>query len=730
MIPLKYALSGLLGVLLLAAVAPGTARADGVCWHVPQSDTILKQGSSSVLLWQADGDLALYATDNMAQPLWHSDTAGTAFELCSSTDGGLAVHNEDGATLWSKAGNSVVTGAYLDLTDCTLAAKVQITAGTFKFTSTLWSIAGTCPNTASQTTTLNGWCADTSSEQTIVQSDWAKLVWKTSGNLVLSATGIDDGTTLWSSSTAGSELCFEDTGELVIYNASSTRLWGSGATGSDDVAYTLGLKGCSLNVTAFTGGTLWSSANTCPQTWNNSSWTVYKGTSDKTLVENDAAELVFTTTGALTLRSKAGKQFWTSNTSGTGNRLVFQSDGNLVIYPTSGGAVWSSGTAGQSATQIKIDGCSFSLTNGGSTTYYSRGSSSCTSTSARSLDGTTITRSGNTRILQTEEAYLEWESTGNLVLHSMGGSTLWNSGTSGTGKKLSLQSDGNLVIYNSAGAAVWASGTSGMSADTINLGDDCAFTVKDGSTTRWTGNSSCAVMSYAYENSQGNSTFGVVMSTALTAENLGIPEVLSTNGLDLTLFGNKTALLQATAYQTSSNSGASLETGSIEILGNSMDYGVNVSYEKEFWSKSKTFMVGVVPVAVTASATGTIGLSLSYNTGGTLTLTPAADLSATVQAGVGVGSDEAGASAGVRGSLTLISLGLPINLKIFSSGGQWKFTVSGDLTLETLSGSLALYAEAYIKVWGLKVGASWSYKLFGWTGLSLTKNLFSKTASF
>lgn len=722
---LKHALFGLAGVIALAAVAPGLAHASSVCQRVPDSDTIIKQNSSAVLLWQADGDLALYASDNLAQSLWHSDTAGTGFEMCTGTDGSLAVNDEGGGKLWGKAGVAVLTGASLNLSACTLSAKAKIPP--FGITQTVWSIAGTCPSTASQTTALNGWCTDTTSEQIIVQNDWAKLVWQTSGKLALLATGIDDGTTIWSSSTAGSELCFEDGGNLVIYNTTQTKLWESGATGSSTVAYTLGLKDCSLNITAFTGGTLWSTTNTCPQTWNNSTWTVYKGSSDKTLVENDDAELVFTTTGALTLRTKAGKEFWTSGTSGTGNRLVFQSDGNLVIYPSSGSAVWASGTNGQSATQLKIDGCSFSITNGGSTTYYSRGSSSC-ATSARSLDGTTISKSGNTRILQTEEAYLEWESTGNLVLYSMGGSKLWNSGTSSTGKTLALQTDGNLVIYSSSGAAVWASGTNGVNADTINLDSDCVFTVKDGSTAKWTGNSTCAAMSYAYENSQGNSTFGMVMTTALTAENTGTATVSSASGLDLTLLGNKTSLFHATAYQTSSNNGSSLETGSIEILGNSMDYGVNVSYEKEFWSKSKTFVVGVVPVAVTASATGTLGMSLTYN--GALVLTPSADLSASVQAGVGVGSDAAGASAGVRGSLTLINLGLPVSLKIFTSGGQTKFTVSGDLTLETLSGSLALYAEAYVKVFGIKVGVDWSYKLFSWTGLSFTKNLFSKTSSF
>src|SRR5512140_3009908 len=144
---LKYALSGLLGVIALAAVAPSLARADGICQRVPDSDTIIKQNSSSVLLWQADGDLALYASDNMAQSLWHSDTAGTAFELCTGTDGAFAVYDEGGGKLWGKTGTSLTSSAYLNLTNCTLSAKFKINLAFTTVTETIWSIAGACPDT-------------------------------------------------------------------------------------------------------------------------------------------------------------------------------------------------------------------------------------------------------------------------------------------------------------------------------------------------------------------------------------------------------------------------------------------------------------------------------------------------------------------------------------------------------------------------------------------------------
>lgn len=77
-----------------------------------------------------------------------------------------------------------------------------------------------------------------------------------------------------------------------------------------------------------------------------------------------------------------------------------------------------------------------------------------------------------------------------------------------------------------------------------------------------------------------------------------------------------------------------------------------------------------------------------------------------------------------------IAVELPIRLKLYFENGQPKFTLRGDLTLESLSGELSLYAEAYVKVCWWKVSADWSKELFRWKGVEWTRALFSKTGSF
>ena len=211
------------------------------------------------------------------------------------------------------------------------------------------------------------------------------------------------------------------------------------------------------------------------------------------------------------------------------------------------------------------------------------------------------------------------------------------------------------------------------------------------------------------------------------AKDNGIARLDSNTSLDVTLLGSRVELLAASGYQTEGDDGSDLDTASITIDGESVS--VNVTYEQTFFERSQTFNVGPVPVFVSVGASGELGLGLSFG-GGALTVTPTAGIYATVQAGVGGECDLGGASAGVRGSLTLIEVGLPILLKLYLEGGQPKFTLEGDLTLASLSGELSLYAEAYVKICSVKVSADWSKKLFRWTGVEWTKRLFSKSGTF
>lgn len=136
-----------------------------------------------------------------------------------------------------------------------------------------------------------------------------------------------------------------------------------------------------------------------------------------------------------------------------------------------------------------------------------------------------------------------------------------------------------------------------------------------------------------------------------------------------------------------------------------------------------------MPVTVSAGVTGRLGVGLSVEDGA-LVITPVAGVEATVQAGVGGECDLGGARAGIRGSLTLIELQLPIRLKLYFEDGRPRFTLKGELAFASLSGELALYAEAYVKVCWWKVSAEWSKELFRWKGVEWTKPLFSKSGSF
>jgi hypothetical protein len=57
-------------------------------------------------------------------------------------------------------------------------------------------------------------------------------------------------------------------------------------------------------------------------------------------------------------------------------------------------------------------------------------------------------------------AYLDMQDDGNLVVYSVGGTSLWASDTAGNpGAILEIQNDANLVIYGSSGSALWSTQT-------------------------------------------------------------------------------------------------------------------------------------------------------------------------------------------------------------------------------------------------------------------------------
>ncbi len=79
---------------------------------------------------------------------------------------------------------------------------------------------------------------------------------------------------------------------------------------------------------------------------------------------------------------------------------------------------------------------------------------------------------------------------GNLVLYITSTATaLWVSGTSGnSGAYAAFQTDGNLVVYSSGGSALWASHTYTYSGLTLSMQDDGNLVIYSGSSALWATN--------------------------------------------------------------------------------------------------------------------------------------------------------------------------------------------------------------------------------------------------
>lgn len=718
----------------------------GMCYPAKGVDRIIGANADAMLVFEGDGNLAMYAVNSAGTPLWETDTGGSYRELCISDGGSLTIDNYvSGAVLWSRS----ASGATLTIDDdCDLVA-------TTASGSVAYTVAGTCPGeTASALFT--GWCADTSEETVLVESDWAQLKWLTTGKLAIVATGSRAGTTLWSTSTAGAKLCFEDGGRLAIYasQTATSPSWTSSSAGDTSTQHLLGLEHCALTIDNFsTGTTSYTTGTACPHDYATRPSTVRIGDwnsttgsyADKVVLENDDAELVLDGGSALELRSKDGDVFWRTSTSSIA-RLEFQaSDGNLVLYNAAGAPQWSTGI-NTTASKLVLAGCQVAVVDSSGAKLWSKGPQDCGKGSV-ALDGTTYrVNTSNTYLLRSHDSYLAWTASGNLCLYTTSGAQLWCALSSNTSNSnyLTLSSNsstGTLTIYNSGGTALWTQSgstfkTSGsfppvvtqVPATKLTLADGCKLELKtaSGSATN-TLSSACTVARYNFENTEGSSMFGVTLGNSMTGTAGSSNKLNSTTGIDVNILGNTGTLFETTGYQTTNSDGSVTTAGEVEVLDyvqNELAFSISV----DIFDQSKTFMVGVVPVTVSASVSGSLGLGFEISSG-QLAITPAAGLSATVSAAVGAESKVAGASAGIKGDLTLLEISLPITLKVYKESAAWKFSCTGALTIETLSGTLSLFAEAYVKLFGAKLSVEYSKKIFSWTGLSWTKTLFSTTGS-
>ncbi|ADO72732.1 hypothetical protein [Stigmatella aurantiaca] len=152
-----------------------------------------------------------------------------------------------------------------------------------------------------------------------------------------------------------------------------------------------------------------------------------------------------------------------------------------------------------------------------------------------------------------------------------------------------------------------------------------------------------------------------------------------------------------------------------------------IDWSRTFFSASKTFMVGPVPITVKASLAGGVKLKVLGEINPTfarLTAEPGGFSNVTASASVNIII----ASFGVEGNLTLINAKMPSLGQLSWPLCTVNWELSSKLNLNTLSGTLNLFAKIkflfFSKKWTVTI-ARWSGLTYDWTllGVNGTKDL-------
>ena len=203
------------------------------------------------------------------------------------------------------------------------------------------------------------------------------------------------------------------------------------------------------------------------------------------------------------------------------------------------------------------------------------------------------------------------------------------------------------------------------------------------------------------------------------------------------------AYTQKDAYGTVTQRGATVEAFALleiffaaaavpfEVYSANYSYGpiayADKTYSKTFFQASAGFDVGPITLGVTAKAVGSLGFVASgsaYNDSVAASYGPRAS----VRAVLSVGADAYIASAGIEGSLTLVTVSTPIDASVsrfinLKAGGcsQVSASLVPSITVKGLSGYLRVFADVIgidpwkhtIHNWGTKYSQTWSLPTAG-----------------
>lgn len=143
---------------------------------------------------------------------------------------------------------------------------------------------------------------------------------------------------------------------------------------------------------------------------------------------------------------------------------------------------------------------------------------------------------------------------------------------------------------------------------------------------------------------------------------------------------------------------------------------LNKSWSKTLANASTLVWIGPVPVTLSASGAGTIGITgnLSY---GSATLAAAAKPYGILNASASASINLVVASAGVTANLQLINAAVPATASLkFLTSNQFQYTVDVDSTVSSLSGNV----QAWAKVWYVFGSKKWTTTIASWSGVTGT----------
>jgi hypothetical protein len=238
--------------------------------------------------------------------------------------------------------------------------------------------------------------------------------------------------------------------------------------------------------------------------------------------------------------------------------------------------------------------------------------------------------------------------------------------------------------------------------------------------------------SESWSDSYGNDRFGaeITVSSAVSAGHIAIAaaDYLSSSAeleATATLFGRTRTVALARGEAVRSATGEVGSTGAfdltVEVMGTEIStpsYGANSAatndWNRVFFSKSETFMLGPIPLTVEGTVDGTIGvthdadastLAFALDT----TVEPFCELDADVALGVGITGVVA---AGVSGHLNVLDVSVPTNASIeqaiyTTQGRTLDWSLESDVDVTTLSGSISLWVELLWERYSRRI-ANWS----------------------